>query len=1202
MTMSSTGVSSRCVRRAFALCVAASLTCGPATAQTLTGPFERFNPWWLHPSFGTPGVNGGAQICIDLDGDGVTESCYALPSVPSGALTNLRLSPTRRVLLAFGATSDCGGDTQVHFFDVPDPPGDLTFIDSECIPNGVNSGQIGFYDTGLCCDGLTDPSCPSLGLSCFDSIGDPLLGVSPQRVAYVADTGDAFTQTVQIYWFDLNNGTHTKTFPGFDESLQLTRVPVSPYGDVAFVQHDVGGDSDSNYTAIDLCAGSRFGLPLSSAVGGALFGLGTPTATAEMVDAGGGDFLVVVTHPDLTGGQLALEFTPCSEGPPPAIGACCRLDGCSEETTDDCEALGGDWLGPETDCQDCPAFTLTVNVNGGGSVSSDPTGISCPSDCDETYAAGQAVTLTATPSGGAVFIGWSGDCSGTDPMIDVTLDADRKCTAGFDFVADLGISKSDNPDPVLAGDPLTYTLNVSNAGPSDATTVFVADTLPSGVTYDQDSSDPACQESGTVISCDIGDLPNGENRSVVIGVNVDPDTRGTLVNSASVSGDQTDLNPSNNSQNHATTVEAEADLSVTKAASPEPVAAGGRLLYEITVSNNGPSLATGVDVSDTLPADVTPAGDGSGSGNVVCGVGSGEVAPGETLTLGFSVLVDPGLADGAILTNTVEVIGNETDPVPSNNIATVDSMVSGQIPAPAGPTFVKIADTDMPIPSGTGNFTNFGVLSAAAVSDGNVAIRGRGVDQDGIYLWQNGALDVVADVNTPIPGGTGTFGAPATGGFGPPSIDGDDVAFGGDDQTISQRGVYALLDGVLEVVADKDTRPPGASDEFSTLGGPSLHDGSISFWAFVPALPFLEGIYFGNPSGITKVADQTTFIPGGGGRFNSFNSGSSQHHSGKVLFFGRDSGFNSGLYMWFKGVLSVIADRFTPIPGGAGNFSFFLEQVSTDGLNIAFRGNDTTQTRPGIYMNDCAGNRVVANTNTPVPCASGTFEWFGAFSTQGGSTAFVGFGAESSGLYVDSGGSIVKVIEVLDSLDGKRVSSLRVAPEGLDGDQLGFRAYFTDGSEGIYLATLTTSGVCYPNDADEDGDRDLHDFGVYQACVGTGAPVSPDCEIFDNDGDGDVDTDDYDGFLAGVTGSIPPLPVEACCLQSGACVMADALECEFIQNGTPAPGETCADNPCAPELGACCSFKGCFVTDAKTCASLEGSHFPGQDCKTAPCE
>lgn len=74
--------------------------------------------------------------------------------------------------------------------------------------------------------------------------------------------------------------------------------------------------------------------------------------------------------------------------------------------------------------------TLTVSVTGTGSVTSNPTGIDCGSDCTQVYDHGTSVTLTATPGASQRFAGWSGACSGTSPCI-VSLTQARAVTASF---------------------------------------------------------------------------------------------------------------------------------------------------------------------------------------------------------------------------------------------------------------------------------------------------------------------------------------------------------------------------------------------------------------------------------------------------------------------------------------------------------------------------------------------------------------------------------------------------------------------------------------------------------------------------------------------------------------------------------------------------------------------------------------------------
>src|SRR5256712_269628 len=78
-------------------------------------------------------------------------------------------------------------------------------------------------------------------------------------------------------------------------------------------------------------------------------------------------------------------------------------------------------------------FTLTVEKQGTGSgrVTSSPEGISCGNTCASDYMDGTVVTLTASPDGGSLFVGWSGGgCSGAAPCV-VTVSAATTVTATF---------------------------------------------------------------------------------------------------------------------------------------------------------------------------------------------------------------------------------------------------------------------------------------------------------------------------------------------------------------------------------------------------------------------------------------------------------------------------------------------------------------------------------------------------------------------------------------------------------------------------------------------------------------------------------------------------------------------------------------------------------------------------------------------------
>ena len=246
-------------------------------------------------------------------------------------------------------------------------------------------------------------------------------------------------------------------------------------------------------------------------------------------------------------------------------------------------------------------------------------------------------------------------------------------------IADLSVSKSDSPDPVIAGTGLTYTLKVANNGLSDATGVVLADILPPDVTFV--SSTPgssACTHSAGAVTCALGDLASGATTTVAVQVTVDRSTRGTLTNTATVTANEADRDTTNNTTTQDTLVNVEADLSVAKDDSSDPVIAGTSLNYTLTVTNNGPSDATGVALTDALPSNVIFSSASTGcnyvAGTHEIGCTIGNLASGTSTAVAIEVTV---LASSTpfVISNTTSVTGNEKDPNDANNTATERTIV-----------------------------------------------------------------------------------------------------------------------------------------------------------------------------------------------------------------------------------------------------------------------------------------------------------------------------------------------------------------------------------------------------------------------------------------------------------------------------------------------------------------------------------------------
>jgi uncharacterized repeat protein (TIGR01451 family) len=163
--------------------------------------------------------------------------------------------------------------------------------------------------------------------------------------------------------------------------------------------------------------------------------------------------------------------------------------------------------------------------------------------------------------------------------------------------ADLSLTQSGSPDPVIINTSLTYTLTISNAGPSPATGVTVTDTLPGGVTL---VSATGCTGT-TTLTCSIGNLAAGA--SITFTITVTPVTVALITNSATVAGAEADPNTANNVASATTNVTPPPDtvgpVSSNVVANPAVVAIGNGLTLTASVddSSTGNSVVAGAEYS-----------------------------------------------------------------------------------------------------------------------------------------------------------------------------------------------------------------------------------------------------------------------------------------------------------------------------------------------------------------------------------------------------------------------------------------------------------------------------------------------------------------------------------------------------------------------------------------------------------------------------
>ena len=398
--------------------------------------------------------------------------------------------------------------------------------------------------------------------------------------------------------------------------------------------------------------------------------------------------------------------------------------------------------------------------------------------CDGASGAGDIATTVDLPTNSgarftiradvaAGFTGSLTNVASIDPPVGVR-DPDPASNTASDPGAtlpetDLRVTKS-HLGSIVPGEDVTYSIVVSNSGPSDASNATVTDVLPAGLdsatatwtcTATAPNSCTSPSGTGDIVGQTADIVVNGSVTFTVI-ARVDPTYRGTMTNAASVvaAAGTVDLDLANNDGVDTAAVVARADLTVTKAHLGDLVP-GRPVTWTIRVRNNGPSVVSAAEINDVLPGavsgvawtcSVSPASTPGalaefGSFTNSCAIGSGVGTVNNSLSLGVgavatitvNAIIDPG-ARGAVtngeLINTAEVflpsgvidptagnnIGLDRGPLlPSVDLAIVKSHVGPLVPGAlvryqiivtnAGPSTAVAAPVTDTLPSGLGGAT-----------------------------------------------------------------------------------------------------------------------------------------------------------------------------------------------------------------------------------------------------------------------------------------------------------------------------------------------------------------------------------------------------------------------------------------------------------------------------------------------------------------
>jgi hypothetical protein len=389
-------------------------------------------------------------------------------------------------------------------------------------------------------------------------------------------------------------------------------------------------------------------------------------------------------------------------------------------------------------------------------------------------------------------------------------------------------------------------------------------------------------------------------------------------------------------------------------------------------------------------------------------------------------------------------------------VLSVCSRAANAEPPPAV-TFTRVADTNMTVPYGAWKHQSFKSFDVPVIDRGDVAFLAdaefSGVEK-APFNWEHGELGVVADPSTPRPGG-----GPAFSYISGVSVRDGEYAFGvGGLSSPPGAGVYRTLHGTLvEQANTAPVRPRRVVLDESVV----WFNGVTS----VVALPPRLGVYRASEGSVATVAfDRQPNPAAPAGYAFSFDPLNPDYPvvaiDGVAVFWAPSRRTGSpdmhGLYRYRDGDMGRIADSTMPQFSGG----IYRNAFDYDGHTVAFGAAGA------IYVGREGSFVPVAMDGQPTPDGE-TFALANdgnemGISVDAGRIAFTSV-RRSPPLFLDyytvlysdvGGGSLQRIIGTGDVLFGQLVYSVVIGPDALSGNQIAFWVRFTDGTTGVYIATV----------------------------------------------------------------------------------------------------------------------------------------------------